>query len=87
MLTDRKHFFTYAAKTMRNIIIDFARERLAQRRGGGRGDAALDTTLAAELRRAERRTTLIRINDALLALENVDPRAGAGGRDALLRRL
>jgi len=22
--TDRKHFFTYAAKTMRNIIIDFA---------------------------------------------------------------
>ena len=35
-LTDRKHFFTYAAKTMRNIIIDFARENLAQRRGGGR---------------------------------------------------
>ncbi len=28
LLTDRKHFFTYAAKTMRNIIIDFAREQL-----------------------------------------------------------
>jgi len=31
---DRKHFFTYAAKTMRNIVIDFARRRQAERRGG-----------------------------------------------------
>jgi DNA-directed RNA polymerase specialized sigma24 family protein len=29
-LTDRKHFFTYAAMTMHNIIIDFAREQLAE---------------------------------------------------------
>jgi RNA polymerase sigma factor (TIGR02999 family) len=34
-LADRRHFFTYAAKTMRHIIIDFAREHLSQRRGGG----------------------------------------------------
>ena len=33
-ITDRKHFFTYAAKMMRNIAIDIAREHLAQRRGG-----------------------------------------------------
>jgi RNA polymerase sigma factor (TIGR02999 family) len=28
-LADRKHFFTYAAKTMRNIIIEFARRASA----------------------------------------------------------
>lgn len=72
VLADRKHFFTYAAKTMRNIIIDFARAQLAQHRGGGQGEMRLDTTLAAELPAASG-TTLIRINDALLALENVDP--------------
>src|SRR5262245_65844266 len=34
-LADRRHFFTYAAKTMRNIIIDSARASVAQRRGRG----------------------------------------------------
>lgn len=28
VVTDRKHFFAYAARRMRNIIIDLARERL-----------------------------------------------------------
>ena len=31
---DRKHFFTFAARLMRNILIDHARARHAQRRGG-----------------------------------------------------
>ena len=73
VLTDRKHFFTYAAKTMRNIIIDFAREHLAERRGGGRTDLQLDTLLAGEIAAGDGDTTLMRINDALLALEAVDP--------------
>jgi RNA polymerase sigma factor (TIGR02999 family) len=34
-LTDRCHFFTFAAKVMRLILIDHARETQAQRRGGG----------------------------------------------------
>jgi DNA-directed RNA polymerase specialized sigma24 family protein len=33
-IDDRKHFFAYAAKTMRNIVIDFARRRQAKRYGG-----------------------------------------------------
>ncbi len=32
---DRRHFFTFAAKVMRMILIDHARENLAQKRGGG----------------------------------------------------
>src|SRR5262249_35598913 len=47
-LVDRKHFFTYAAKAMRNIILELAREQLAQRHGGGRADLKLDTALANE---------------------------------------
>jgi RNA polymerase sigma factor (TIGR02999 family) len=73
VLTDRKHFFTYAAKTMRNIIIDFAREQLAERRGGGQAALLLDTVLANEVGAHAGDAALIRINDALLALEAVDP--------------
>ncbi|MDZ7654237.1 MAG: ECF-type sigma factor [Burkholderiaceae bacterium] len=72
-LVDRKHFFTYAAKTMRNIIIDFAREHFAERRGGGHADLRLDTALANEMQEVDGDATLIRVHDALLALEAVDP--------------
>jgi RNA polymerase sigma factor (TIGR02999 family) len=71
VLADRKHFFAYAAKTMRNIIIDFAREQLAERRGGGQAELRLDTELANEVA-ADGGATLIRVNDALLELEAVD---------------
>ena len=73
-LADRKHFFTYAAKTMRNIIIEFAREHLAQRRGGGQAALRLDTALANQLGAHDGAdASLIAINDALSALEAVDP--------------
>jgi RNA polymerase sigma factor (TIGR02999 family) len=58
---------------MRNIIIDFAREHLAERRGGGRSALHLDSVLANEVAAAAGETSLMRINDALLALEAVDP--------------
>ena len=72
-LADRKHFFTYAAKTMRNIIIEFAREQLAQRRGGGQVALQLDTALANRLPTQDGDASLVAINDALSALEKVDP--------------
>ncbi|QNN48180.1 sigma-70 family RNA polymerase sigma factor [Thermomonas brevis] len=31
---DRAHFFAYAASAMRSVIVDYARQRLAQKRGG-----------------------------------------------------
>jgi RNA polymerase sigma factor (TIGR02999 family) len=33
-LEDRAHFLGYVARVMRSVVVDFARERLAQRRGG-----------------------------------------------------
>jgi RNA polymerase sigma factor (TIGR02999 family) len=71
-LVDRKHFFTYAAKTMRNIIIDFAREHLAQRRGGGSEPLAFDAALDSMIGSGQGDEMLIRINDALLELEAMD---------------
>jgi RNA polymerase sigma factor (TIGR02999 family) len=73
VLTDRKHFFTYAAKTMRNIIIDVARERLAGRRGGDAPVLALTPTLADTVSSPDGGELLIRIHDALGALEQADP--------------
>ena len=72
-VTGRKNFFTYAAKTMRNIIVDFAREQLADRRGGGQPALQITPTLAGTVRSGDGDATLIRINDALLELEKVDP--------------
>jgi RNA polymerase sigma factor (TIGR02999 family) len=31
---DRSHFFAYAASAMRSVVVDYARQRLAQKRGG-----------------------------------------------------
>ena len=72
-LADRKHFFAYAAKTMRNIIIEFARQRCAQRRGGGQGALHLNAALVGELPGTPEGNSLIAINDALSSLESIDP--------------
>lgn len=31
---DRSHFFAYAASAMRSVVVDYARQRLAKKRGG-----------------------------------------------------
>ena len=54
-IDDRKHFFTYAAKTMRNIVIDFARRRQAERHGGAAERVTLDSQPARPGRRRTRR--------------------------------
>lgn len=43
--TDRGHFYTFAAKVMRMILIDHARENQAQKRGGGNQQVPLSDDL------------------------------------------
>ena len=69
-LEDRRHFFAYAAKTMRHIIIDNARELLAERRGGGAEHVTLS---GATAQMADASGDLVRVGDALHELEAVDP--------------
>ena len=72
-LEDRRHFFAYAAKTMRNIIIDNAREHLADRRGGGAEHVTLGDADAMRVADASASDELVQVNDALHELEAVDP--------------
>src|SRR5689334_1308731 len=43
-LNDRAHFFRYAGHVMRSVIVDMARARSAERRGGQVHHVTLDTT-------------------------------------------
>jgi len=71
-LASRAHFFSLAARAMRQILIDQARSRLAEKRGGREVHTDLDGADAAADRRAEE---LLLINDALEKLAARDERA------------
>ena len=72
-LEDRRHFFAYAARTMRNVIIDSAREHLAERRGGGAAHETLGGDAALQVADTSASEELIRVSEALLELEAIDP--------------
>ena len=69
----RAHFLAYAARTMRSIVVDFARSRLAERRGGGAQELVLDTAIAADAASAPE-AEIVRVHDALEELAHVDER-------------
>ncbi|MBM3856251.1 MAG: sigma-70 family RNA polymerase sigma factor [Verrucomicrobia bacterium] len=58
----RAHFFAAAAEAMRRILIDSARRRLAQRRGGAHEHVDIDEL---EVVAAETDSRVLRVNDAL----------------------
>ena len=51
--TERGHFFAYAARVMRSVIVDFARQRQTERRGGDVVHLPLDAELAENLHAGE----------------------------------
>ncbi|MEJ6001332.1 ECF-type sigma factor [Paucibacter soli] len=67
---ERAHFMAYAATTMRSIVVDYARARLTQRRGGDATHVPLDD-LPTLARRDEE---YLEVHEALLALQTSDPR-------------
>ena len=68
---DRTHFFAVAAQTMRRVLIDHARQKARQRRGGGRRPVAIDLELSpAEFDEQG----LIELDDALARLMQLDER-------------
>jgi RNA polymerase sigma factor (TIGR02999 family) len=71
-IEDRKHFFAYAAKTMRHIVIDFARRRQAERRGGAAEKVTLDSQLLGGAG-AGAETSVLDVDAALAELEALDP--------------
>ena len=72
-VADRKQFFTYAATVMRSVIVDMARTRMADRRGGGRADIPINTVLEASLANPLD-DSVVQIHEALDQLAAVEPR-------------
>jgi RNA polymerase sigma factor (TIGR02999 family) len=70
---NRAHFLAVAAQTMRRILVEFARHRRRQKRGGDAAHVALDS---AEDLAPEKRADLIALSDALTALATFDSRMG-----------
>lgn len=70
--SDRQHFLNYAGRVMRSVIVDFARERLAQRRGGDALHITLDTGIADGAAQGEKE--ILRVHEALEALARHDER-------------
>ena len=67
----RRHFLAVAARTMRRVLVDHARARLRDKRGGGAVSVTLDDTPAAE---AGDPIDVIAMDDALERLAALDER-------------
>ena len=69
---DRAHFFAYAASAMRSVVVDYARQRLAQKRCG---DLHRVTELPEEVEGGLRLDEeMLGLDTALTRLAAVDPR-------------
>jgi RNA polymerase sigma factor (TIGR02999 family) len=68
---DRAHFFAIAGQMMRRILVEAARARGAVKRGGGAARVNLDESIDAVPARG---SELIRLDEALDALTQLDPR-------------
>lgn len=68
---NRRQFFGFASKLMRNFLVDHARSRQAQKRGNGAIHIPLDDVLGLSL---DAGPDLLAINEALEQLAKTDPR-------------
>ncbi len=71
----RAHFFRAAADAMRKILIDHARARNADKRGGGK--AALSISSIADLASTDSPSGFLALDDAIVRLEQVDAQAAS----------
>lgn len=71
---DRGHFLATAATAMRHILVDYARSRMAQKRGSG-NVISFDSMASVDLAIEDDSGQIVAINDAIEALDQLDPRA------------
>ncbi len=70
--SDRTHFIAYAATAMRSIIVDFARARSTERRGGDAAHLTRNTQIADSLPAGE--DEILGVDEALRDIARLDPR-------------
>lgn len=71
-IEDRAHFIRYAGHVMRSVIVDFIRQRAAERRGGDLQRVTLSTHVTDEVTDGE--NEILRVHEALEELQKVDAR-------------
>jgi RNA polymerase sigma factor (TIGR02999 family) len=72
LLNDREHFLAVAARQLRRIVVDYARGKNAQKRGGSQGAISLDEATGLAIPADGR---VIELDQALGRLETLDSRA------------
>ena len=70
-LSERAHFLAYSAKVMRSIVVDHARQRVAEKRGGDAVPEDLD--VAPGVAAPSSSLEVVALHEALLRLERIDP--------------
>ena len=75
-IQDRSHFFAVASTAMRRILIDHAKHRLAEKRGGGALHVTLNSATCGEIGTASTAEpdALLALDEALTRLEELHPR-------------
>jgi RNA polymerase sigma factor (TIGR02999 family) len=71
-VTSRTHFFAIAARLMRQVLVDHARRKRADKRGGGATVISLDERTPAAAPTAS--VDVLALDEALEALSSLDPR-------------
>ena len=71
---DRKHFFGFAGQVLRAVVMDYVRNKAAQKRGGGQVVFQFDEEISGALSKGLDVDTLIALDDALGELEKLDKR-------------
>jgi RNA polymerase sigma factor (TIGR02999 family) len=71
-IEDQRHFLAYASAVMRSIVVDFARENLAQKRGGGLAPVTLNTDIVDSTMASD--SQVLEIHEAVAELGALDPR-------------
>jgi RNA polymerase sigma factor (TIGR02999 family) len=71
---DRTHFFRYAGRVMRAVIVDTVRERFSQRRGSGAALLTLSTQTLAQSQGLGGEDEILRVHEALHSLAQQEPR-------------
>jgi RNA polymerase sigma factor (TIGR02999 family) len=74
----RAHFYAVASQAMRRVLVDYARRRRADKRGGAGGQVSLESlTTGLQAVSNDRLDEVVAIDDLLHRMDGHDPRAAA----------
>ncbi|MCB1034051.1 MAG: sigma-70 family RNA polymerase sigma factor, partial [Acidobacteria bacterium] len=71
---NRRDFFNFAAEVMRHFLVDYARKRAAEKRGGGFSQVSIDTGVGNLLSSTPTHARLLDVHLALEELKKVAPK-------------